>query len=318
MTVDGDSLVHPELRSLLPVLKQATNAGPLTAEALPALRAGVPPFLPKPRPQPAWRWRSIPGPVGAPEVRVLLVDPAPAPATPRPAILHLHGGGFVGGAAEISLWSTQALARNTGALIVSVEYRLAPETPFPGALDDSYAALAWLHRTADELMVDRNRIALVGESAGGGHAAMLAITARDRGEIALAGQALVYPMLDDRTGSTARKPPHIGAVLWNEQRNRFGWEALLGVQAGSDRVPPHAVPARTATLAGLPPTWIGVGSIDLFVDEDIEYARRLADAGVPIRLNVVPGAFHLFDAFDNGIARAFRADLAGWLRTALG
>ena len=243
-----------------------------------------------------------------------MVEPEDAPQGTRPAILHLHGGGFVAGGAEASLWRTQALARDTGALVVSVEYRLAPETPFPGALADTYAALAWLNASAAELGVDRARIALVGDSAGGGHAAMLALATRDRGEYALAGQALVYPMLDDRTGSTARQQPPQGAVLWNEQRNRFGWGSLLGLPAGSDTVPAGSVPAREQDLARLPPTWIGVGSIDLFADEDIDYARRLAAAGVLVRLNVVPGAFHLFDVFDVPIARAFRADLVAWLR----
>jgi acetyl esterase/lipase len=158
----------------------------------------------------------------------------------------------------------------------------------------------------------------MGESAGGGHAALLAIAARDRGEIPLAYQALIYPMLDDRTGSTRKKPPYMGMVIWDEQRNRFGWSCLLGVPAGSRKVPPGSVPARVENLHGLPPAFIGVGAIDLFVDEDIDYARRLIDAGVAVRLNVVPGAFHGFDAFPGAsIAKAFRADLIAALREAL-
>lgn len=302
---------------MLPPLLAATSAGPLTADALPALRAVTPPFLPRPALTPAWRWRTVAGLPGSPDVRVLLIEPALTRAVLRPAILHLHGGGFVGGSAEASLWRSQALARDVGAVIVSVEYRLAPETPFPGALDDNYAAFTWMYVAAEELGIDRARIALVGDSAGGGHAAMLALAARDRGEFAIAGQALVYPMLDDRTGSVSRKPPHQGAVLWTEERNRFGWGALLAVAAGSDAVPVGAVPARAADLRGLPPTWIGVGSIDLFADEDIDFARRLAAAGVPVRLNVVPGAFHLFDAFDVPLAHAFHADLIAWLRGVL-
>lgn len=310
---DPTPFVHAELRPLLPLLLPVTAAGPLTADALPAMRGAAPPFLPPPDPDPSWAWRTIPGPPDAPELRVIVIDPAAAARTSRPAILHLHGGGYVAGSAQASLWRSQALARDLGALIVSVEYRLAPETPFPGALDDNYAALAWLYAAADELSVDRARIALVGESAGGGHAAMLAIAARDRGEYPVVCQALIYPMLDDRTGSFNRKSSPSGAVLWNEQRNRFGWTSLLGVDAGSDDVPAGAVPARVADLAGLPPTWIGVGSIDLFHDEDVDHARRLTEAGVPVRLNVVPGAFHVFDVFDADIARAFRADLVTWL-----
>src|SRR5207302_7809118 len=148
---------------------------------------------------------------------------------------------------------------------------------------------------AAELGVDRSRIAVMGESAGGGHAAMLAIAARDRGEIPLAYQALIYPMLDDRTGSSRKTPPYQGAVIWTPQKNRFGWSSLLGAPAGSAQAPYGAVPARVENLRGLPPAYIGVGSIDLFIDEDVEYARRLIDAGVLVTLNVVPGGFHGFD-----------------------
>ena len=316
--LDPTPFVHTDLQPLLPLLLPVTAAGPLTADALPTLRGAVPPFLPAPGPDPAWAWRRIPGPAGAPDLRVIVIDPAGGNEICRPAILHLHGGGFVAGSAAASLWRTQALSRELGALVVSVEYRLAPETRFPGALDDNYAALAWLHTAAQALRVDRARIALVGESAGGGHAAMLAATVRARGEFTIAGQALIYPMLDDRTGSTIHQPWPMGAVLWNEQRNRFGWTSLLGVAAGSDAVPAGAVPARATDLNGLPPTWIGVGSIDLFHDEDVAFARRLALTSVPVRLTVIPGAFHVFDAFDVAVSRAFRADLISWLRGLFG
>jgi acetyl esterase/lipase len=146
---------------------------------------------------------------------------------------------------------------------------------------------------------------------------MLAIAARDRGEVPLVYQALVYPMLDDRTGSTRSVPPYMGVVIWVPESNRFGWSSLLGVPAGSAHVPYGAVPARIDNLSGLPPAFIGVGSIDLFADEDIEYARRLVDAGVATELNVVPGAFHGFDLFANtSIARQFNAALEAALRRA--
>jgi acetyl esterase/lipase len=142
--------------------------------------------------------------------------------------------------------------------------------------------------------VDRNRIVVMGESAGGGHAAALALAARDRGEVPLAGQVLIYAMLDDRTGSVRRTPPHLGTFVWTPELNVLGWSALLGMPAGSAAVPRGAVPARAASLAGLPPTFIGVGALDLFVEEDIEYARRLLNAGVPTELFVAPGAYHGF------------------------
>ena len=232
--------------------------------------------------------------------------------------MHVHGGGFVLGDAKTSLSHLQEIAAALDCVIVTVDYRLAPETRFPGSLEDNYAGLRWLYANAASLSADRSRIAVMGESAGGGHAAMLAIAARDRGEIPLIYQALIYPMLDDRTGSIRRKPPYQGMIIWNEQRNRFGWSSLLGVPAGSRRVPYGSVPARIENLRGLPPAFIGVGSIDLFVDEDIEYAQRLVDAGIPVTLNVVPGAFHGFDAFPGtSIAVRFKSELIASLKAAL-
>ena len=166
---------------------------------------------------------------------------------------------------------------------------------FSGSVEDNYAGLLWTHAHADEIGVDNARIAVMGESAGGGHAALLAIKARDRGEVHVRYQMLVYPMLDDRTGTTQTMPKYIGAYVWDAAANRFGWQCFLGQRPGGDKVPVAAVPARAIDLCGLPPAFIGVGSIDLFANEDIEYARRLLDAGVPTELHVVPGAFHGFD-----------------------
>jgi acetyl esterase/lipase len=170
----------------------------------------------------------------------------------------------------------QRIAMDCHCVVVSVDYRLAPETKFPGSLEDNYAALRWAHSNAEMLGIDRKRIAVGGESAGGGHAAALAIHARDRGEIPIAFQMLIYPMLDDRTGSTRPAPLAVGKFVWIAESNRFGWTALLGVPAGSADVPKGSVPARVDSVAGLPPAYIGVGSIDLFVNEDIEYARRIS------------------------------------------
>jgi acetyl esterase/lipase len=258
----------------------------------------------------------VPGPKGAPDVRVYVIN-AVAGAS-RPAILHMHGGGFISGTAAGFLHDVQELAATLDCVIVTVDYRLAPETPFPGSLEDNYAALHWLHAHADELGVDRGRIAVMGESAGGGHAAMLAIAARDRGEVPLVFQSLVYPMLDDRTGSTRQVAAPIGSYVWTAGSNRFGWASLLGRKPGGSSAPAGAVPARVQKLAGLPPAFIGVGAIDLFVDEDIEFARRLIDAGVATELVVVPGAFHGFDgiARETSIARQFTAAKVAALRRA--
>ncbi|HTR70171.1 MAG TPA: alpha/beta hydrolase [Mycobacteriales bacterium] len=230
--------------------------------------------------------------------------PASVP-DPAPAVLWIHGGGLVLGTARQDDGLCRRFAAETGALVASVEYRLAPEHRFPAALEDCYAALTWLAAAPD---IDAGRIAIAGGSAGGGLAAALAIMARDKGEIRPAFQLLVYPMLDDRTA--ARPDP--GAAtrrLWNNRANRYGWASYLGREPGSDGVSSYAAPARCSDLAGLPPAWIGVGSVDLFHDEDVEYARRLTASGVPCRLDVVDGAFHGFDYVAGAaVARRF-ADL---------
>lgn len=230
---------------------------------------------------------------GDPDVRLFVINAQPGAS--RPAILHAHGGGYFLGRAAWEVGHLQAMARELGCVIVSVDYRLAPETSYRGSVEDNYAGLLWLYTNADALGVDRGRIALLGESAGGGHAALLAIAARDRGEVPVAFQALIYPMLDDRTGTARMPPPFIGAIGWDAASNRFGWEAFLGQAPGGTNVPAAGVPARASHLAGLPPTFIGVGGVDLFVSEDIDYARRLIEAGVQTELLVIPGAFHGFD-----------------------
>ncbi|MEO7248011.1 MAG: alpha/beta hydrolase, partial [Novosphingobium sp.] len=246
------------------------------------------------------------------------------PGTARPAILHTHGGGFFMGSAEASIAEFQRLARDLDCVAVTVQYRLAPETIWAGSLEDNYTALKWLNTNAATLGVDPARIAVMGESAGGGHAALLAITARDRGEVPLCFQCLTYPMLDDRTGSSRPVPPHVGRIIWTAVDNRFGWESFLGQKPGGRHAPKGAVPARVENLAGLPPAWIGVGSIDLFFDEDVEYARRLNNAGVPAELIVVPGAFHGFDGIGAmlgtivPIAERFHAARLVALRAGLG
>jgi acetyl esterase/lipase len=287
---DPYAVVDPELVSALKALPKLV----LNNQTLPLIRQkeSVVPPLPPPAPQPVER--RIAGPPGAPELKLIIVDPAPGQKG-RPALLHTHGGGYVARSAALAMNFLQTAAQTCNCVVVSVDYRLAPETRFPGSLEDNYTALSWLYTNADALGVDRKRIAVGGESAGGGHAAALAIAARDRKEIPLVFQLLIYPMLDDRTGSSRPAPPHIGEFLWTAPSNVFGWTSLLGVPAGSTKVPAGAVPARVEDLSGLPPAFIVVGAIDLFVDEDIEYARRLIAAGVPAELHVVPGAYHAYD-----------------------
>jgi acetyl esterase/lipase len=308
---DPYSLVDPEL---LPMLKQFPSFD-FSAEMVSKFREtpGLPP-LPVPAPQPVER--HIPGPPGAPEVRLWVVDPAPLEKG-KPLFLHMHGGGFM---MTDPGWMPllQGIATDCHCVVVSVDYRLAPETHYPGSFEDNYAALKWVHSHAAELGIDRSRIAVGGESAGGGHAASLAIHARDRKEVPIVFQLLVYPQLDDRTGSTRPVPPAIGHFMWTPSTNRFAWSSLLGVPAGSSKVPTAAVPARVASVAGLPPAWIGVGSIDLFVEEDMEYAQRLVHAGVATELLVVPGAFHGFDRLvpDAEVSKQFIASWKSALRKA--
>ena len=267
-----------------------------------------------------FRW--IEGRAGAPAVRLWMIDRRSNKAKrPTPAVLHIHGGGYIGSSLAYLFRPLRELSAELDCLVVSVEYRLAPETPYPGSLEDNYAALAWLHANAAALGIDPARIALVGESAGGGHAAALAIAARDRGECPLAFQVLIYPMLDDRTGST-RMPasPDVGAFIWTAASNVLGWSSLLGVPAGCASPPSGSVPARVEDLSGLAPAWIGVGSLDLFVDEDVAYARRLQAAGVPTQLEQVDGAYHGFDILvrDAPVSRAFTHSWTSALRRAFG
>jgi acetyl esterase/lipase len=234
----------------------------------------------------------------------------PAPAATSGALLWIHGGGYLLGNARQDDHLCRRFAQKLGITVGSVEYRPAPEHPFPAALDDCHAALQRLVALPD---VDPGRVAIGGASSGGGLAAALAVMARDRGEIKPALQLLVYPMLDDRT--VAKSPMDARNYrVWTERSNRFGWAAYLG-----SANPDIAVPARNADLSGLPPAWIGVGTLDLFHDEDLAYAERLKQAGVPCRVEVVAGAFHGFDIVAPGapVSRSFFDSQCTSLREAL-
>jgi acetyl esterase/lipase len=227
---------------------------------------------------------------------------------PGAALLWIHGGGYVIGTAQQDDAVCRRFARELGITVAAVDYRLAPEHPYPTPLEDCYAALTWL---AALPAVDPARVAIGGASAGGGLAAALALLARDRGEVTPTLQLLAYPMLDDRSGSGPNKP---GYRLWGPKSNRFGWAAYLG-----NADPQVAVPARRDDLSGLPPAWIGVGTHDLFHDENLAYAERLTAAGVPCQVEVVPGAFHGFDLVvpKAPVSQSFFANECASLRSAL-
>lgn len=308
---DPLSYVNPEFRAGLANHATITS---LDAAVLKMARSSSKLSEPKPL-LPGVTEHLVQGAKGAPAVRLFVAGDSPS--TSKPAILHIHGGGFV----LLSGSITQAeldLVKNLDCVVVSVDYRLAPETQFPGSLEDNYAALRWMYENAKQLGIDPSRIAVKGESAGGGHAAMLTFAVRDRKEFEFCQQILIYPMLDDRTGSTRPVPPYLGHYVWDPESNRFGWSSLLGVPAGSDIVPPNSVPARVQNLGGLPPAFIGVGSIDLFAPEDVEYSRRLLEAGIATELVVVPGGYHGFDIFckDAPLTVLFESAWTGALRRA--
>lgn len=248
---------------------------------------------------------------GDPPVTVRIHRPVGAEG-PLPAVVSLHMGGYVLGSYEDDDFRHDRLAPKLGYLGVAVEYRLAPETPYPGALEDCYAGLKWTFDHAEELGVDRGRIGILGASAGGGLAAALALLARDRGEVPVAFQMLLYPMLDDRRVTTTSG---WDTVIWAPEHNELGWSSYLGELYGADQVPAYAAPARAEDLSGLPPAFVSVGALDLFCDEDVEYAARLNRAGVPVELHVYPGMPHAFDLFSglaDGARRALR-DQEEWL-----
>jgi acetyl esterase/lipase len=308
--------IAPELRASA---RQMIESGfpPITAEMLRNMPEGAGPPQPELFAGIPVNETNVPSSGALPGVKVFVVN---ADATKqRPAILHIHGGGHVVGSARGELRYLQETAQALDCVIVSVEYRLSPKARYSQSTEDTYAGLKWLWSNAAMLGADRKRIAVMGESAGGGHAAILALKARDRGEIPLAFQSLVYPMLDDRTGTTAAVPAHIATVGWSPPENRLGWESFLGAAPGRNDVPLEAVPSRRTDLTGLAPAWIGVGGVDLFASEDIEYARRLTLAGVPTELLVTPGAFHGFDrmAPESSLARAFTTSKLNALRRAL-
>jgi acetyl esterase/lipase len=241
------------------------------------------------------RDRRIPGPEDDTELTLRIYRPKAAAATARlPALYWIHGGGMVMGGLDGDNVRLSEWVEQLGCVAVSVDYRLAPEHPHPAPVEDCYAGLLWTVAHADDLGLDPERLAIGGASAGGGLAAATTLLARDRGGPALTFQLLIYPMLDDR--NVTRSSFEIVAVgIWDRATNIGGWRALLGEQAGAEEVSPYAAPARAAELARLPPAFIDVGTADLFRDEDIVYAQRLMQAGVPTELHVYPGAVHGFE-----------------------
>jgi acetyl esterase/lipase len=250
-------------------------------------------------------------------MRALVYRPASTPT--GPAVLWIHGGGFVIGSARQDHRLCAEITAELGITVVSAEYRLAPEHPYPAPLDDVTAVWSWMLSQAAELGIDPARVVVAGESAGGGLAATLVQRLADTPGIQPVAQLLFCPMLDDRTAAD-RSLDAVDHFVWNNTANLFGWRSYLGREPGSDDVPPPAVAARRDDLAGLPRTWISVGELDLFHDEDVDYAERLRGAGVAVALEVVPGAPHAFENTAGTVpsVRAFKRRAWQWLANAVG
>ena len=235
----------------------------------------------------------------------------------QPALYWTHGGGYVLGSPEQDDDRFDRWCRRFDLVGAAVQYRLAPEHPYPAGLEDSYAGLKWLKDNGESLGVDVTRIGIGGPSAGGGLAAALALLVRDRGEFEIDYQLLIYPMIDD---SRATETASWSVPIWNPESNHFGWSSYLGSLFESEDVPSYAAPSRELDLSGLPPTFIMTGSLDGFADEDIEYAKRLNHAGVSVELHVYPGAPHGFDGFagQTAVARQARSDINAFLARMVG
>lgn len=262
--------------------------------------------------------RTVPGPAGAPPVTLLICRPANATGA-VPVVYHTHGGGMVAGShRSTELAGELDRAQELGLAVVAVEYRLAPEHPDPAPVEDCYAGLLWLAGHTRDIGVDGDRMILSGNSAGGALAAGLALMARDRSGPRPCGQLLQFPMLDDRCDTfSAGQMARVG--LWDGESNRAGWTALLGERRGAPDVSPYAAPARAEDLAGLPPAYVEVGSVEALRDDGIAYASRIWQSGGEAELHVWSGAFHSFDEWvpDAVVSRTAHRARTAWLRRVL-
>ncbi len=316
----------PEIAPVLDAL--AADPQPaLSREALPAMRDGAASVFPSAeavigdRPIDA-EDRVIPGPAGAPDLEVTILTPRGHDAT-RPALpvlYNIHGGGMIVGHRSWETGRLVQLVEELGVIAVNVEYRLAPENPYPAGVEDCYAGLVWLAEHAAELGADPDRIVVMGGSAGGGFSAAVALLTRDRGGPALAGQLLLCPMIDN-TNTTVSSHQYAGIGTWTRETNLLAWECVLGEDlAFSDRAPQYAAPTRATDLSRLPHAFIEVGAAEPFRDEDVEFASRIWAVGGDAELHVWSGGFHGFDIYapDSELTRAALAARYSWLRRVLG
>lgn len=290
-----------------------------TLSELPAIRARIDASY-KAMDQARGEQRWIDSPLEGHGLRLCVYRPARQSAASLPAMLYIHGGGFVLGRPEMADDYLAGLAQELEILIVAVDYRLAPEHPFPVPLEDCYQALKWIFEQSDSLQVDPARVAIMGHSAGGGLAAATAILARDKGEHPLAGLLMVYPMLDHRTGQ-AQGPddnPTTGHLSWTRDANRFCWQCMQGCYSPDDQRKAHFSPALADDLSGLPASFLSVGALDLFLDEGVAFALQLSRCAVPVELHVYPGVPHMFDQHAGAVTQQSTEDIVRALKKMIG
>lgn len=315
---DAHERIDPELAEALKAVPM-TAAGVFDLTDLEGTRSGVRAFaeaiaaqIPD-EPSVSVEQVQVPRPDGS-TLPVRLLRPTEE-AGPLPVLLWFHGGGQVLGYAAQDDPNLKRLCLEVGCIAASVDYRLAPEAPAPAAAQDGLLAYRWLRAQAAALGIDDSRIALAGQSGGGGIAAATALMIRDLGEPAPLFQALSYPMLDDRnTTASSHEITDIG--IWDRATNILAWNSILGDRAGTDDVPPYCAPARATELTGLPPTFMAVAELDVFRDEDLTYATRLQASGVPVELHLYPGAHHAWDLFapEAALSAAYFHAWFGYLR----
>ncbi len=321
MNLDLTELLDSELKG--PIKTMLDQMPPMSFDDLPAARAASRQMMAAMKsqlpvvPGVITEDKTVPGPEGAPDVTVRIYRPEKQSGL-LPALLWIHGGGYMLGEIDQEDFTAKQFTLAGKCVVASVEYRLAPEHPYPAPLEDCYAALKWLAAHARDLKADPSRIAIGGASAGGGLAAGLSILARDRAEVPVMFQLLVYPMIND---CNVAPPSDVlpDTLFWTRENNLMGWRYYLGCEPGGGGISCYAAAFRAESLEGLPPAYIAVGDIDLFAGEDVDYARRLIAAGVPTELHVYPGGCHAFDMLVPGadISKRFTSDIHRALKKAL-
>ncbi len=318
-----ERVYDPEIAPIIPMLPVETDWSDLDAARAQMLEmVSLAPAPPDAEAGVVFEDRTVPGPAGDPDVPVRIYRPENAVAGERlPAVLYIHGGGFCFGSIEFEHLGAVGATRAAAAVVVSVEYRLAPEHPFPAGIEDCYAALQWLDAEADALGVDRDRIAVMGQSAGGGLSAGVALMARDRGGPKLCFQLLGMPELDHRLETPSMRD-FVDTPLWNRPNAIQSWRCYLqgpgGLGDDPGEVSPYASPSIAADLSGLPPAFVSTMEFDPLRDEGIEYALRMLQAGVPVELHQYPGTFHGSQLVAGaGVSKRGQADMMGALQRAL-